>query len=323
MSWTKIDDGILTHPKMLDAEERCPVFAWVLWSKALVYVNQYKLDGRVTRKVASRLVPAKHARAAIDALVASGLWDQLSDDEFEFHNFRERNATAAERDAKARANADNQAAYRERQREAKEAKRRQTEEEKARAECEKVSAYGDGSKSLTPEPVSDASSRAAAGAHACDPVPSRPVPSRPSEGARTRVRLEDPNADAILAELSAAPALERVANRTTAETLVAFVNGGGKPLEWVLTAVREFAAQEAIVAASPDGPTQTARLVSGLRGFVGKARRPESPPPDATRSASDADATERLLASERAVAVAPEDDPARLAFFATLAQVGS
>lgn len=137
------------------------------------------------------------------------------------------------------------------------------------------------------------------------------------------MRLEDPNADAILAELSAAPALERVANRTTAETLVAFVNGGGKPLEWVLTAVREFAAQEAIVAASPDGPTQTARLVSGLRGFVGKARRPESLPPDATRSASDADATERLLASERAVAVAPEDDPARLAFFATLAQVGS
>ena len=60
---------------------------------------------------------------------------------------------------------------------------------------------------------------------------------------------------------------------------MAFVNGGGKPLEWVLTAVREFAAQEAIVAASPDGPTQTARLVSGLRRFVGKARRPESLPP--------------------------------------------
>ena len=27
-----------------------PVFAWVLWSKALVYVNQYRLDGCVTRR---------------------------------------------------------------------------------------------------------------------------------------------------------------------------------------------------------------------------------------------------------------------------------
>ena len=171
---------------MLDAEERCPVFAWVLWSKALVYVNQYRLDGCVTRKVASRLVPAKHARAAIDALVASGLWDQLSDDEFEFHNFRERNATAAERDAKARANADNQAAYRERQRDAREAKRKQAEEEKARAECEKVSAYGDESKSLTPGPVSEAPrGRPPARLRA---IPSRPVPSRPVRvrGAHTR-----------------------------------------------------------------------------------------------------------------------------------------
>lgn len=280
MSWTKIDDGILTHPKMQEAEELCPVFAWVLWSKALVYVNQHKLNGRVTKKIAIRLVGAKHAAAAIKALVESRLWDEDGDD-WSFHDFEENNLTKEARADKAKRNAENQAAYRERQRLEREA------EAAANAENSKpsVSAYGaEGKPSVSNnENVSkDVSlpSRAGADAPACarPPVPSRPVLSPPVREEQHARSPEDPSAAAILKALQGIPSLQRVATAATAEALVSYVNGGNKKLEWVIAAVGEYGQQEAIVAAA-EGPTQTPKLVSGLRGFVASAKAPKADAP--------------------------------------------
>lgn len=177
MSYTRIDDGILTHPKMQEAEEQCPVYAWVLWSKALVYVNQHKLDGKVTRKIAVRLVGAKHADAAIDALTSTGLWDVIETGWY-FHDFETHSATKEKRAEKAKQNAENQRNYRERQRLEKEA----AEAANGREGKRPVSAYGEERKQPESdnENAGDSALFPRARPHARTPLLSTPTPLRSS-----------------------------------------------------------------------------------------------------------------------------------------------
>lgn len=145
MSYTRIDDGILTHPKMADAEEACPVYAWVLWTKALVYVNQHKLDGRITKKIAGRLVGVGNVDVAIEALVSTGLWDE-DESGYRFHDFTEHNATKDQRAEKAKKNAEAQAAHREKVREEKRLARLARVRDDAENSKQPVSAYEKGRK---------------------------------------------------------------------------------------------------------------------------------------------------------------------------------
>ncbi|MCH9837458.1 hypothetical protein K0U83_17475 [bacterium] len=286
MSWTKIDDGILTHPKMQEAEELCPVFAWVLWSKALVYVNQHKLNGRVTKKIAARLVGAKHAAAAIKALVESRLWDEDGDD-WSFHDFEENNLTKEARADKAKRNAENQAAYRERQRLEREA------EAAANAESSKpsVSAYGLESKPSVSdnENVSkDVSlpSRAGADAPACarPPVPSRPVLSPPVREEQHTRSPDDPSAAApeaeVLSALSKWPVLAPVATLEWVRAVRASAAGAGWSQADVLTGIAEFG-QKRGASVAVAGALDVDRLSDALVGFIKSAhtKRRSTPKP--------------------------------------------
>lgn len=273
MSWTKIDDGILTHPKMAEAEELCPVFAWVLWSKALVYVNQHKLNGRVTRKIATRLVGAANVEQAIYALVESALWDE-DEDGWLFHDFHEHSATKEARAEKAKKNADNQAAYRERQRAEREAGVRagRASGEASRAESKPpttktVSAYGPESNAGVSDPVSAYEKERKA-----PPILSTPLRSEPS-------RAENPPAapaglsrseQAVLDALATWPALEPLATPDMVRQIQATAAPAGWSPDDVLAGIAELGAKQGLATAAA-GTLDVVKLASKLSGFIKSA----------------------------------------------------
>ena len=114
MSWTKLDDTILTNPKMLEAEELCPLAAPLLWFKALIYTNQQGLDGFVPDRMIARLLDGHKSTAkAADALKTVGLWDRVEGG-IQFHNFAKHNLTKGQREEKAQKNREDQQRYRDR-----------------------------------------------------------------------------------------------------------------------------------------------------------------------------------------------------------------
>lgn len=118
MTWPRIDDNVADHPKMLHAESLYPDFAWVLWSRALLYTNKHRLDGRVPGHVLSSFVASKKVRVRdiAEALVVAGLWERDGDD-YVFHDFASWNLTKSAREEAARANREKQQRYRDRHRE--------------------------------------------------------------------------------------------------------------------------------------------------------------------------------------------------------------
>lgn len=169
MGWTKIDDAILTNPKMLEAEDACPTLAPLLWFKALVYTNQHKLDGFVPEKMVSRLL-GKHraAKSAAEALVSAGLWHRV-DGGFVFHNFEKHNASGQQREGIAKKNREKQQKFRDEQ----------------RAKREAVTGYADErNQDITGNDFGVTPSRAR-------PVPSRPVPTSPVPSSAARPERDD------------------------------------------------------------------------------------------------------------------------------------
>ena len=273
MSWTKIDDGILTHPKMAEAEEICPVFAWVLWSKALVYVNQHKLDGRVTRKIATRLVGAANAGPAIAALVESALWDE-AEDGWLFHDFHEHSATKEARAEKAKKNADNQAAYRERQRLEREtaASAGRTSGEASRAASkpptsETVSAYGSESDVASIDPVSAYGKERKAPPSLATPL--RSEPSRAENPAAAPAGLAR-SEQAVLDALATWPALEPLATPDMVRQIQATAAPAGWSPDDVLAGIADLGAKQGMASAAA-GSLDAGKLATKLAGFIKSA----------------------------------------------------
>lgn len=179
MSWTKIDDAILTNPKMEEAEERCPAVASALWFRALVYTNQHKLDGFVpSKRIPDLMKRHRLTTKAVKTLVEVGLWDEV-DDGFLFHNFAKHNKNAEQRADLAQANRDKVAAFRERKR------------QEEGSEPAPVTGYTPG---YTPGGVTDPVTASRAGVRASRPVPPVPsLPSRPSDGGGEASADDDPD----------------------------------------------------------------------------------------------------------------------------------
>ena len=267
MSWTKLDDTILTNPKMLEAEELCPLAAPLLWFKALIYTNQQSLDGFVPTRMVARLLDGhKLTPKAAQALKTVGLWDEVEGG-IQFHNFAKHNLTKGQREEKAQKNREDQQRYRDRNKSA-----------------DTVRPYAgtneDDRKASPEEPIS--ASRAAAHADArpqTHPNPSQPNPSQcvapPAPAARTPV---GPESAAILAELQKHPALASVADAERADILAGRTLG--KPAAWVTQAIADAAAD---LGGGRGGLTEEATFRK-VRTFVDHARapKPEAPKPGET-----------------------------------------
>jgi len=74
--WTRLDDGLLDHRKMLEAarllggtDARARVLGW--YTASLLYASKHLTDGKLTTAIVDELrIPA----AGVRALVSVGLW---------------------------------------------------------------------------------------------------------------------------------------------------------------------------------------------------------------------------------------------------------
>ena len=96
MTWTKLDDGVFDHPKMVRAGED----AANLYVRGLVYCNRYLTDGRLDPEVLSVLTRKRDALKLADALVRVGAWEPREGGGWLVHNFHEHNPTAEEVEAR-------------------------------------------------------------------------------------------------------------------------------------------------------------------------------------------------------------------------------
>lgn len=101
MTWTKIDDGLHSHPKVLRLRAAGHLDALGLHLLAMSYSGAYLTDGLVPRG----FVP-EHERELAACLVGVGLWDDAGDDGWQIHDWPEYNPSRADIEKARKANAD-------------------------------------------------------------------------------------------------------------------------------------------------------------------------------------------------------------------------
>lgn len=88
MTWFRVDDKVLQHPKFIGLSDA----ATALWFRSGVHCSQYLTDGFVAKKVLYTLSGAPIEAAK--ELVESGLWSHVPGG-FQFHDWSEWNDTRA------------------------------------------------------------------------------------------------------------------------------------------------------------------------------------------------------------------------------------
>ena len=96
MTWTRLDDGIFDHPKMLRAGDD----AAHLSVRARVYCTRLLTDGRVHHEALPVIFRHRAVRDLAARLVAVGAWDEHPDGGWSVHDFHDLNPTADEVRAK-------------------------------------------------------------------------------------------------------------------------------------------------------------------------------------------------------------------------------
>lgn len=99
MAWTKVDDQLHSHPKILEAWSRSRA-SLGLHLMALSFCGNYGTDGRVNSAfIESKIPKAPERRKVVDTLVSVGLWDRRSDGDYEIHDYLVFNRSRAEVEA--------------------------------------------------------------------------------------------------------------------------------------------------------------------------------------------------------------------------------
>lgn len=96
MSWTRLDDGIYDHPKVLEVDP----LDRLLYVWALCWSSRHRTDGRLRRRAlehVAALAGVADLEAAARRLVAAGLWED-DDDGWTVHDFTDYQPAAAEVD---------------------------------------------------------------------------------------------------------------------------------------------------------------------------------------------------------------------------------
>ena len=101
--WTKLDDNLLDHPKVIDAGERLgpngPALALGVYVIGLLWSNRHLSDGHLPAAVVKRFSHVAKPIEVATELVRAGLWEKNGAG-YTIHDFAEYNFAA--RDVKAR-----------------------------------------------------------------------------------------------------------------------------------------------------------------------------------------------------------------------------
>ena len=96
MAWGKIDDGMMDHQKIDAALDAGGPWVMVVWLRGLCHAAKGLTDGEISRRAALRLTADTDSPgAALDALVACGLWDQRAGS-YWIHDYLDYNPTRAQ-----------------------------------------------------------------------------------------------------------------------------------------------------------------------------------------------------------------------------------
>ena len=116
MPWFNVDDGFHSHPKAIAAGPA----AIGLWTIAGSWSAKHLTNGFIPRQVLVTLTSDPNRARLAKRLVSVGLWEQVGEDGWQFHEWNDdgRNPTPAQVKAAKAANRDRQARFRERQRNA-------------------------------------------------------------------------------------------------------------------------------------------------------------------------------------------------------------
>lgn len=103
MSWLKIDDGIMDHPKVEAAIDEAGPWVVAVYLRSMCHAAKGLTDGKISRRAAKRLLAdVDESDAVLGALVANGLWDDLGGN-YQVHDYLDYNPTRekvqAEREA--------------------------------------------------------------------------------------------------------------------------------------------------------------------------------------------------------------------------------
>lgn len=100
MGWVYLDDHFDEHHKVLAVGEIHPLSPW-LFVCGLTYCRRAATGGLISGPKVRTLTPL-YKKAARDALVQIGLWDEIPNVGIEVHDYRQWNRTNEERSASAR-----------------------------------------------------------------------------------------------------------------------------------------------------------------------------------------------------------------------------
>lgn len=287
MSWTRIDDRLLTHVKMRRARARIGDAALALWTASLVFTNQHELDGLIYGDMLSDFTSHGDPPSVANVLVDVVLWVRDGEN-YRIHDYLSYNESKAQREQKRTD---------ERQRKAEAiAKKRNGKKAGAAGKT-----GGNPTPSPPPSPPSESSARKPAGKDAAptgfqptsDPElnpltnPNQPTTttSTSSGGCRLEttsgppVRVsEDPLARAILARLLTHPSLTAIATVGHAELIAGAAHAAGRGEQLALQGVDEFAV-EAQAKNLGNEPMSVSHMGKGASVYVAnvRAKRPDPP----------------------------------------------
>lgn len=316
MSWALIDDKILTHPKMQRAEAIDGDAAWTLWSKALVYVRLHHLHGVVPGDMLALFVKHRSPSKIAATLVKVGLWE-VDGENFKIHDYHHINDTPEQVEAKRQE-------ARERMQKRRGVRANKSEQHANNGE------HGGGSR------------EAAEGVRECsppvrDPEPNRtePIQTDPNrsvkaEAERAAARLSD-SEQAVLDALGQWPALEPLAGVDMVRQIRATASPAGWSPDDVLTGIAELGEKQGLSGAL-SGQADPAALAKTLAGYIrsahlrrraGGANAPGRPSPPSAQAPEPSAPSRPLPVPPRPDEIAPDDHPARLAFFEAIARGGT
>lgn len=101
MTWFKVDDTMVEHPKFVALTP----FAWTMWFHGVSYCSRNLTDGRIPQAMVPRLCSLKEHDKAAAELVDAGLWHITAEGDYQVHDYldhqRSREDVEAEREAAA------------------------------------------------------------------------------------------------------------------------------------------------------------------------------------------------------------------------------
>lgn len=99
MSWLRIDDNFISHPKVLEASGILGKFGLgrvlTIWIQGLAYASKYATDGRISHDALARFHDDPNVVQVACTLVKVGLWETYNGG-YQVHDYLEYNISAAE-----------------------------------------------------------------------------------------------------------------------------------------------------------------------------------------------------------------------------------